>query len=126
MKMKVPTILIIESQASVRIVLAEVLEEAGYQVCEAANGRQGLEQIHVQPVDLVILNPVMSEMNGLELILEVTCAFLDIRVIPLSGRFVEELQTIRLIGAHQNLTNSQSLHPVMLTVQHELQQELHQ
>lgn len=37
--MKPATILVIEDQASVRGLLAQVLEEAGYQVYQAADGR---------------------------------------------------------------------------------------
>ena len=48
------TILIIEDHASVRTLLARVLEDAGYQVYEAANGREGLEELRAQPVNLVI------------------------------------------------------------------------
>jgi DNA-binding NtrC family response regulator len=40
--MMAATILIIEDDASVRRVLAQVLADAGYQVSEAATGRQGL------------------------------------------------------------------------------------
>ena len=63
-----------------------MLEDAGYQVCEAANGRQGLERFHTQPVDLVITDLEMPEMNGLEVSLELTRAFLDVEVIAMSGR----------------------------------------
>jgi CheY-like chemotaxis protein len=42
--MRPATILIIEDQASVRALLARVHEDAGYRICETANGRQGLER----------------------------------------------------------------------------------
>ena len=48
--MRLATILIIEDHASIRLLLAQVLKDAGYQVCEAANGRQGLERFREQPV----------------------------------------------------------------------------
>ena len=80
--MRPATILIIEDQTSVRLLLARALEEAGYQVSEAANGRQGLERFHAQPVDLVITDLEMPEMNGLEVILELTRAFLNVKIMP--------------------------------------------
>ena len=37
------TILIIEDEESIRLLLRSALEAAGYEVTEATNGRQGLE-----------------------------------------------------------------------------------
>jgi CheY-like chemotaxis protein len=115
------TILIIEDHASVRMLLARVLEEAGYQVYEAANGRQGLEQFRVQPVDLVITDLEMPEMNGLEVILELTRAFLDVKVMAMSGRAADELQKAKLLGARQIFPKPLDLHAVLHAVHYELQ-----
>jgi CheY-like chemotaxis protein len=115
------TILIIEDHASVRTLLARVLEDAGYQVYEAANGRQGLEQFRAQPVNLVITDLEMPEMNGLDVILELTRAFLDVKVIAMSGRAAEELQKARLIGARQTFPKPLDLPALLHAVQYELQ-----
>ena len=119
--MKAATVLIIEDQASVRMLLARVLEDAGYQVYEATNGRQGLEQFHARPVDLVITDLEMPEMNGLEVILELTRAFLDVKVIAMSGRATEELQKAKLLGARQTFPKPLDLHALLHAVQYELQ-----
>ena len=119
--MKAATVLIIENQASVRMLLAGVLEDAGYQVCEAINGRQGLEQIHVRPVDLVIMDLEMPEMNGLEVILELTCAFLDLKVITMSGRAAGELQKAKPLAVQQTFPTPLDLHALLRAVQFELQ-----
>ena len=52
-------------------------------------------------MNLVITDLEMPEMNGLEVILELTRAFLDVKVIAMSGRSADELQKARLIGARQ-------------------------
>ncbi|MGC4099467.1 MAG: response regulator [Nitrospira sp.] len=119
--MKAATVLIIENQESVRMLLAEVLEDAGYQVCEATNGRQGLEQIHTRPVDLVITDLEMPEMNGLEVILELTCAFLDVKLIAMNGRAAGERQKAKSLGAQQTFPKPHDLHALLHAVQSELQ-----
>ena len=43
------TILIIDDEESVRALLRVALEAAGYEVTEAANGRQGLELYRLRP-----------------------------------------------------------------------------
>jgi len=118
--MRPPTILIIEDHTSARTPLAGVLEEAGYQVYEAANGREGLEQFHAQPVDLVITDLEMPEMNGLEVILELTRAFLDVKVIAMSGRSVDELSKAKLLGARQTFVKPMDLPMLLHAVQYEL------
>lgn len=119
--MKPVTILIIEDQASVRMLLARVLEDAGYRVFEAANGRQGLERFYAQPMDLVITDLEMPEMNGLEVILELTRAFLDVKVIAMSGRAADELHKAKLLGARQTFPKPLDLHALLRAVQYELQ-----
>ena len=115
------TILIIEDDASVRMLLARVLEDAGYQVFEAANGRQGLEQFHAQPMDLVLTDLEMPEMNGLELIVELTHGFLNVKVIAMSGRSGDELQQARALGARQTFGKPLDLAILLHAVQYELQ-----
>ena len=63
------TILIIDDEEAVRALLRFALEAAGYEVTEAANGRQGLERYRQRPTDLVITDMLMPELNGLEMLL---------------------------------------------------------
>ena len=119
--MRPPTILIIEDHTSVRTLLARVLEDAGYQVYEAANGREGLERFHAQPVDLVITDLEMPEMTGLEVILELTRAFLDVKVIAMSGHSAHELSMAKLLGARQTFVKPIDLPTLLHAVQYELQ-----
>jgi len=76
--------LFIEDHASVRTLLAQVLNDAGYQVCEAANGRQGLQRFFGQPMELVMTDLEMPEMTGLEVILELTRTLSNVKVIAMS------------------------------------------
>lgn len=119
--MKPATILIIEDHASVRTLLAQVLEDAGYQVWEAANGREGLDQFRAHPVDLVLTDLEMPEMNGLDVIVELTRAFLNVKVIAMSGRSVDELQKARLLGARQTFPKPLDLSALLHGIQYELQ-----
>ena len=70
------TILIIDDEEIVRVLLRSALEEAGYEVTEAANGREGLELYRQRPIHLVITDILMPEMNGLDMLLELTREFL--------------------------------------------------
>lgn len=118
--MRSATILIIDDQESVRMMLKRALEGAGYQIAEAANGRQGLECFRATPPDLVITDLAMPEMNGLELILELTRAFLDVKVIAMSGDASDGFQAAKLLGARQTFPKLFDLSALLHAVQYEL------
>ena len=61
------TILLAEDDRSFRKGLAFELEDAGYQVVEAENGRQAIELINKNHFDLVVSDLVMPEADGLEI-----------------------------------------------------------
>lgn len=52
------------------MILAKTLKELGFEVCEAANGREALEIIEAEKsaVNLVLADWNMPEINGLELL----------------------------------------------------------
>lgn len=61
-------ILVVEDDASLRTVIRLVLEQEGYEIAEAANGRIALEQIDEQEPDLVLVDAKMPVLTGEELI----------------------------------------------------------
>jgi two-component system response regulator (stage 0 sporulation protein F) len=79
------TILIIDDEEIIRVLLRSALEEVGYEVTEAANGREGLELYRRRPADLVITDIIMPELDGLDMLLELTREFLHAKVIAISG-----------------------------------------
>lgn len=61
-------VLVVDDEASVRKLMCAVLAEAGHTVFEAENGRVGLERaLDVQP-HMMVLDWVMPEMDGLDLV----------------------------------------------------------
>jgi DNA-binding response OmpR family regulator len=62
------SILIIEDEEPVRQLLRNCLEEAGYIVNEAPNGRKGVQAFRKAPSDLVITDIYMPECDSHEVI----------------------------------------------------------
>ena len=56
--------LVVEDDEAARRLVVRGLEGAGWQVSEAANGREGLERIAERQPDLVLLDLMMPEMHG--------------------------------------------------------------
>lgn len=63
-------ILVVEDEPELRACVRLMLESHGYQVTEAASGREALEQLESGPVrvDLMLTDKTMPEMDGLELV----------------------------------------------------------
>ena len=116
-------ILIIDDEESVRALLCFALESAGYKITEAANGRQGLEQYRHRPTDLIITDIAMPELNGLDMLLELTREFLHAKVIAISGAGEEKnvLDVAKLLGARQTFQKPFSLPQLLDAVRYELE-----
>ncbi len=116
------TILIIDDEEPIRALLRFALEAAGYEVTEAANGRQGLDLYRQRPTDLVITDMLMPELNGLDLLLDLTREFLDAKVIAISGVGEENnlLDVAKLLGACQTFQKPFSVPQLLDAVRYEL------
>src|SRR5215510_3745507 len=62
----VATVLVVDDDGHIREVVRFSLEQAGYRVLEAADGRAAVALFRDQPVDVVVLDIVMPEQDGLE------------------------------------------------------------
>ena len=117
------TILIIDDEETIRALLRSALQAEEYEVTEAVNGRQGLALYRQRPVDLVITDIVMPELNGLDMLLELTREFLDAKVIAISGAGEEKnvLDVAKLLGARQTFQKPFSMPQLLGAVRYELE-----
>ena len=75
------SLLIVDDDQQNRTLLAARLHSAGHVTAMAANGRQALEMLQTQPFDLVLLDLLMPEMDGYQ-VLEHLQADDNLRHIP--------------------------------------------
>lgn len=59
-------ILVVEDDKSAARLMKAILEHAGYEVHEAANGAVALELLDIQHIDLIVLDIMMPKMDGYE------------------------------------------------------------
>jgi len=98
-------ILIVDDERSVRALLRAVLECENHQVVEAANGRIGLELYQERSFDLIITDLTMPEMDGLDLIAELTRNFVNVKIIAMTGdsQLGSRLAKAKWLGARATL-----------------------
>ena len=78
-------ILVIEDDADFRKMLKIMLQQAGYDVFEAANGREGLNVYCQEQIDLVITDIFMPEKEGMQTVMELMEQNPDAKIIAISG-----------------------------------------
>lgn len=59
-------IITIDDEAPIRHLIRHALRREHYEIVEAGNGREGLEIIRRELPDLIVMDVVMPEMNGLD------------------------------------------------------------
>jgi hypothetical protein len=82
------TVLVVEDDSPTRELLRRTMEKEGWIVWEAANGRAALEHIAAQVPDLVLLDLMMPEVNGFQVLstLRTTPAWEAIPVVVLTAK----------------------------------------
>lgn len=60
------TVLVVDDEPDVRLFLKTVLEDAGFDVMVAANGKEALERVTEKKPDVISLDLVMPKMSGLK------------------------------------------------------------
>ena len=120
------TVLIVEDDEQVRAVFAQVLQGAGYRVLQAAHGNEALGLLRMHPVQVVISDLVMPEMEGLELIRFLRRTYPKLKIIACSGAFGEAmLHVATRFGANAALAKPISSGCLLATLQAVLREGNH-
>ncbi len=85
-------IMTVDDSASMRQMVGFTLKQHGYEVVEAVNGREALEQLSAGGVDMLITDINMPEMDGISLVRKVreNAAYRFMPIVVLTTEFEEE------------------------------------
>ncbi|MFI5339617.1 MAG: response regulator [Candidatus Methylomirabilales bacterium] len=101
--MLVPTILIIDDDKLIRWSLSTMLGRAGYRIREAATGKEGLAAVESGTPDLVLLDIMLPDMDGLAVLEVIRHAHPELPVLTMTADSTPETvrQALRLgAGGH--------------------------
>lgn len=103
-----PSVLVVDDEDQVRQLIRETLEQAGYAVQEARDGKEGLDRYRTNPTDLVIMDILMPDQDGLESIMTLRREFPASRVIAITGGsdmigILNFLDVAKMLGARRTL-----------------------
>lgn len=120
------SILVVDDENQIRRLVRETLEQAGYDVTEARDGKEALQQYRLAPVDLVIMDILMPNQDGLETTIALRREFPDAKIIVITGGsdmigILNFLDVAKMLGAHSTLQKPFEMKALLDTVQAELQ-----
>ena len=104
--LRVPRILLADDSPTVRALARLELEEAGYEVVEAADGPAALAAVRAERPDVVLLDIEMPGMDGYDVVTELKAdaSTADIPVVFLTGRVgADDVVRALKLGGHDYL-----------------------
>jgi len=78
-------VLVVDDDDDVRAVVRKVVTKLGHQVWDVADGQQALRLLETSPMDLIISDVYMADMDGMELLVRIQQLELDVPVVVISG-----------------------------------------
>jgi DNA-binding NtrC family response regulator len=112
------TILLVEDDDAMRDLLAEELGDAGYVVRSAPGGHIGLELARAEPVDLIVTDLRMPDLDGFDLIRDAAALpnAPHIVMITAFGSIETAIRAVKL-GAYDYITKPFEIEELLLVVQ---------
>ncbi len=114
-------ILLVDDEENIRDVVKMNLELEGYEVVEAADGKTAIVFFREQHFDLIILDIMMPEMNGIEVCEQIRLNNTEVPIMFLTAKDAPEDRVAGLRkGADDYLTKPFNLDELLLRIQIQL------
>jgi hypothetical protein len=110
-------VLVVDDDEGIRSFFAKVLEDGGYQVIAVCDGAEAQTRLETDSFDLVIMDLVMPNAEGIETIRAIRQTRPGLRLIAVSGAFDGTfLKAAALLGANATLQKPVSPDLLLATV----------
>ncbi|MBM4143805.1 MAG: sigma-54-dependent Fis family transcriptional regulator [Lentisphaerae bacterium] len=117
-------ILIVDDEASIRLVLRSVLRANGYETTEAGGGDEALARIKSEAIDLMLCDIRMAPMNGVEVLQKALPLSPSLPVIMLTAYgSVDTAEEAMKLGAFNYLTKPWRLPELLVNIRRALSRE---
>ena len=98
-------IVVVDDDPTIQMIAAELLRDGNHAVVAAADGNEALRVLAAMPADLVVMDMLMPNKDGLETIIEARKLYPELRILAISsgGRVGvgDLLRMARLFGADE-------------------------
>ncbi|HYC74741.1 response regulator [Brevundimonas sp.] len=119
-------ILIVDDDPTIQLIAGELLKAEGHAVVHAGDGVEALRALVTIPADLVVLDMLMPNMDGLETIIEMRKSHPAVKILAISSGGPmgphDLLRTAKLFGADDTLVKPLTFSTFGATVERLLDQ----
>jgi len=120
-------ILIVDDDDDLRESLVRALGKFGHETCGAGSGHEAMAALRAEPLDLVVTDINMPDMDGIEVINELSAAHPTVPVVAMSGggRLPTELLlgSADLLGAVETIEKPFELSVLLETISRALRRD---
>ena len=92
-------ILVVDDEATVRLIIKKVLQDEGHEVVEVTSGEAALDAYRREQFALVITDVLMDKMSGLDLLNEIKALDQEALVVIMTSQTSFETATARFANA---------------------------
>ena len=118
-------ILVVDDEASIRTLISEVMNIAGYQVAIAEDGLDALNQIRNKKFDLIVLDVNLPKLDGFALLEKIRESAPTQPIIMISARTEKDDVTHGLrLGADDYIRKPFSVEELVLRIENRLRREV--
>ncbi|MFC1713016.1 sigma-54-dependent transcriptional regulator [Candidatus Poribacteria bacterium] len=118
------TILIVDDEKEIRNSLSGVLEDDGYNPLTASNGAEALKIIQADGVELILLDVMLPDIDGMEVLRRVKAVEPDIPVVMISGQAtIDAAVESTKLGAYHFIEKPLAPENMLLTIRRALEHQ---
>ncbi len=116
-------ILIVDDEKSILKTLRGILEDEGFAVREAENGKAALDEVSRREPDIVLLDIWLPDLDGIEVLKQMKQSRPELPVVMMSGHGTIEMAVRSTkLGAYDFIEKPLGMEKTILTIQHALAQ----
>ena len=97
--------MVVDDEPEARQSMAEMLEMAGYRVSSVSGGKEALQYLSENKIDLVLCDLMMPEMDGFAVLEKIKCDYPEVNVVMVTGNGdAEAVRKAFRLGADEFIT----------------------
>jgi two-component system, response regulator, stage 0 sporulation protein F len=119
------TILVVDDEKPIQDLLRTVLETKGYRVLVAENGSEGLLLHQTDTIDVTIIDMIMPDTDGIEMLSKLTEESPDVKIVAMTGASgdMNFLDVAKQCGVRHVFAKPFDMNELLKAIQEELVRE---